>query len=191
MIHPSADVSPNAQIGQGTRIWNEAQVGERARVGSDCRLGKGVFIDHDVVLGNRVKIQNRASIYHGVTIEDGVFVGPHVSFTNDRYPRAVLPDGTPRTEKDWTVIPTYVREGASIGAGAVIICGVTIGRWAMVGAGSLVAQDVPDHGLVFGNPAALMGWACVCGRRLARGKNSWDCPACNRSFEFEREPVAP
>ena len=191
MIHPSADVSPNAQIGAGTRIWNEAQVREGAHLGSDCNIGKGVYIDRDVVIGDRVKIQNRASIYRGVTIEGGVFIGPHVCFTNDLYPRAVHADGNVRGDDDWQPVPTLVREGASIGAGAVIICGVSIGRWAMVGAGAVVTRDVPDQGLVFGNPASLMGWVCLCGRRLAREGGMWRCAECARTFEFEMEALAP
>lgn len=191
MIHPSADVYPNAHIGGGTRIWNEAQVREGARLGIDCNIGKGVYIDRDVVIGDRVKIQNRASIYRGVTIEDGVFIGPHVAFTNDLYPRAVHPDGTVRGDDDWQPVPTLVREGASIGASAVIIAGVNIGRWAMVGAGAVVTRDVPGQGLVFGNPASLMGWVCLCGRRLAREGGMWRCAECTRTFEFEMEALAP
>lgn len=191
MIHPSADVSPSAHIGAGTRIWNEAQVREDARVGADCNIGKGSYIDHSVAIGDRVKIQNNVSIFHGVTIEDGVFVGPHATFTNDRYPRAIRPDGSVRGEDDWTVVSTLVREGASIGAGAVIVCGVTIGRWAMVGAGAVVTRDVPDQGLAFGYPAELMGWVCLCGHRLAREGGTWRCPECALTFEFETELIAP
>ncbi len=191
MIHPSADVSPNAQIGAGTRIWNEAQVREGARLGSDCSIGKGSYIDHDVSIGNRVKIQNNVSIFHGVTVEDGVFVGPHATFTNDRYPRAIRPDASVRSRDDWTVVSTRVLEGASIGAGAVIICGITIGRWAMVGAGAVVTRDVPEQGLVIGNPAELMGWVCTCGQRLRREDETWSCPACLLMFEFETELIAP
>jgi acetyltransferase-like isoleucine patch superfamily enzyme len=192
MIHPSADVSPDAQIGQRTRIWNEAQVREGARLGAECNIGKGVYIDRDVVIGDRVKVQNRASIYRGVTIEDGVLIGPHVAFTNDRYPRAVHPDGSVRTDDDWQPEATLVRAGASIGAGAVIIAGVTIGRWAMVGAGAVVTRDVPDQGLIIGNPAALMGWVCHCGHRLARELRQWRCAACSRAYDLaEAEAIAP
>lgn len=184
MIHPSADVAPEARIGPGTRIWNEAQVREGAVVGADCNIGKGVYIDRDVVVGDRVKIQNRVSLYRGVTIEDGVCIGPHVSFTNDLYPRAVHPDGRPRTDDDWEPVPTLVREGASIGAGAVILGGVTIGRWALVGAGAVVTRDVPDHALVLGNPARPVGYVCVCGHRLAQEGDGWRCPACRRTFDY-------
>ena len=192
MIHPSADVSPDARIGAGTRIWHEAQVREGARLGADCNIGKGVYIDRDVVIGDRVKVQNYASIYHGVTIDNGVFIGPHVSFMNDRYPRAVHPDGSVRTDEDWQLVQTLVREGASIGAGAVVIAGVTIGRWAMVGAGAVVTRDVPEQGLVIGNPASLMGWVCLCGRRLVRESGSWRCSACDRTYDLaEAEAIAP
>lgn len=185
MIHPTADVAPEARIGAGTRIWHQAQVREGAVVGAHCNIGKGVYIDRDVVVGDRVKIQNRASLYRGVTVEDGVYIGPHVSFTNDRYPRAVNPDGAPKTDDDWSVEPTLVREGASIGAGAVVLPGVTIGRWAMIGAGAVVTRDVPDHALATGNPARVTGRVCVCGRPLAREGDAWRCAACGRSYTFE------
>jgi acetyltransferase-like isoleucine patch superfamily enzyme len=185
MIHPSADVSPEARIGPGTRVWHQAQVREGAVVGADCVLGKGVYIDRDVVIGDRVKVQNRASLYRGVTVEDGVYIGPHATFTNDRYPRAVNPDGAPQSDDDWTVEPTLVREGASIGAGAVVLPGVTIGRWAMVGAGAVVTRDVPEQTLVVGNPARARGYVCVCGRPLAGEGEGWRCAACERTYQFE------
>ena len=185
MIHPTADVAPEARIGAGTRIWHQAQVREGAVVGAQCNIGKGVYIDRDVVVGDRVKVQNRASLYRGVTVEDNVYIGPHVSFTNDRYPRAVNPDGTPKTDDDWSPERTLVREGASIGAGAVVLPGVTIGRWAIVGAGAVVTRDVPDQALVTGNPARVAGRVCVCGRRLAREGEAWRCAACGRSYQLE------
>jgi acetyltransferase-like isoleucine patch superfamily enzyme len=191
MIHPSADVSPDAEIGEGTNIWNNAQVREGARIGADCGIGSGTYIDCDVVIGDRVKIQTNVSVFHHVTIEDGVFIGPHVTFTNDRYPRAIHPDGRRRGIEDWTAVPTLVRKGASIGAGSVIVCGVTIGAWAMVGAGAVVTRDVPDHGLVLGNPAALVGWVCDCGRRLERMEGTWHCPACARTFDLDIGAIAP
>jgi acetyltransferase-like isoleucine patch superfamily enzyme len=185
MIHPTADVAPEARIGAGTRIWHQAQVREGAVVGAQCNIGKGVYIDRDVVVGDRVKIQNRASLYRGLTVEDGVYIGPHVSFTNDRYPRAVNPDGAPKTDDDWPAEPTLVREGASIGAGAVVLPGVTIGRWALVGAGAVVTRDVPEHALVTGNPARVTGRVCVCGRPLAREGEAWRCIACGRRYQLE------
>ncbi len=189
MIHPTAEVSPLAKVGSNTNVWNEAQVREGATVGADCNIGKGVYIDRDVVVGNKVKIQNLASLYRGVTIEDGVFIGPHVTFTNDRYPRAITPDGRPRGDDDWQPEPTLVRYGASIGAGSIIVLGVTIGRWAMVGAGSLVTRDVPDQALVKGNPARVTGYVCSCGRPLApAGKagaqDEWRCAVCKTVFNL-------
>lgn len=175
-IHPSADVSPDATIGRDTRIWSEAQIREGAAVGAGCNIGKGVYIDRDVRIGDRVKVQNRASIYRGVTLEDGVFVGPHVIFTNDRYPRAVGPSGRPLTDDDWSPLQTLVREGASIGASAVILAGLTIGRWSLVGAGAVVTKDVPDHALVVGHPARVRGYVCRCGH--ATPAEGASCKVC-------------
>lgn len=166
-IHPTADVSPQAFVGGGTVIWHQAQVREGAQLGRNCIIGKGVYIDAGVKIGDNVKIQNYALVYRGVQIEAGVFVGPHVCFTNDRYPRAVNPDGTPKDSDDWVVSPTLVCEGAAVGAGSTIIAGTKIGRWAMIGAGSVVTHDVPEHGLVWGNPARLCGYVCCCGARLS------------------------
>ena len=190
MIHPTAEVSPEARIGRGTRIWHEAQVREGAVVGADCNIGKGVYIGPGVVVGERVKIQNRASLYPGLTVEDGVFIGPHVVFTNDRYPRSIAPEGRLLTDADWEPGVTLVRHGASIGAGAVIICGLTIGRWALVAAGALVTHDVPDHGLVMGAPARLVGYVCDCARKLepVDEPGGWRCPACGRTFELAPLP---
>lgn len=165
-IHPTADVSPQADIGEGTSIWHQAQVREGARIGRGCILAKGAYVDAGVVLGDHVKVQNYVSIYHGVTLEDGVFCGPHCVFTNDKRPRAINPDGSLKAADDWELSPTLVREGASIGANAVIVCGVTVGRWAMVGSGSVVSRDVPDYGLAWGNPARLRGFVCPCGARV-------------------------
>src|SRR5213594_898786 len=159
-VHPTAEVSPRASVGEGTQIWHWVQIREGARIGRNCRIGKDVYIDADVVLGDRCKVQNFATIYRGVRIGDRVFVGPHVCFTNDVYPRAVSPD--------WEVVPTAVESGASIGANATILCGITIGRNAMVAAGAVVTGDVPAHALVAGVPAKLVHWVCECGRSLDR-----------------------
>lgn len=185
MIHATAHVADSAQIGANTNIWHEAQVREDAVIGAECIVGKGVYIDRGVVIGDRVKIQNRASLYRGLTVEDGVFIGPHVSFSNDRYPRAISPDGKQMREDDWQVEPTLVLYGASIGAGAVIVPGVTIGRWAMVGAGATVTRNVPEQALVLGTPARHAGYVCTCGRPLAEAIGDWRCTACDRSFSFE------
>lgn len=188
-IHPTADVAPDAAIGPGTSIWNQAQVREEARIGARCIIGKNVYVDTGVVIGDDVKVQNNVSLFHGVTIEDGVFIGPHVCFTNDRVPRAVNPDGSLKTDADWEVSPTLVRYGAALGANATILPGVTIGRWAMVGSGSVVTRDVADHELVAGNPARRLGSACPCGQPLRDDDDGAEftgaCPRCGAAFPPE------
>ncbi len=181
-VHPTADVSPQATIGDGTVIWHQAQVREGARIGRDCIIGKNVYIDFDVIIGDRVKIQNNCSVYHGATVEDGVFLGPHVVVTNDLYPRAINPDGTLKGNADWEVIPVRICYGAAIGARAVILPGVTVGRFAMVGAGAVVTRDVPAHGLVVGVPARLIGYACACGRRLEPAGDGLHCRHCGATY---------
>jgi UDP-2-acetamido-3-amino-2,3-dideoxy-glucuronate N-acetyltransferase len=169
-IHPTADVSSKAQIGQGTKVWQHCQIRESAVIGHNCILSKGVYVDAGVHIGNNVKLQNGISVYRGVTLEDGVFCGPHCVFTNDRNPRAINPDGSLKSPDDWLLSKTLVCTGASIGAHATIVCGITIGRWAMIGAGAVVTRDVPDYGLVYGNPARLYGFVCPCGEKLATGR---------------------
>lgn len=168
-IHPSADVAADAIVEEDCKIWHLVQVRGGARIGRGCILGRGVYVDAHVVLGDYVKVQNYVSIYEGVVVENGVFVGPHVVFTNDKLPRAVNPDGTLKGATDWTISRTLVREGAALGANSTIVCGISIGRWAMVGAGSVVTKDVPDYGLVVGNPARLIGYVCKCGERVPEG----------------------
>ena len=190
MIHPTAEVSADARIGIGTRVWHHAQVREGAVVGENCTLGKGVYIDREVRIGDSVKLQNGAQLFRGSTLEDGVFVGPLAVLANDRYPRAVTPDGRLKGDADWPAGKVVVRHGASIGAGAVVVPDATIGRWAMVGAGAVVVGDVPDHALVTGNPARQTGWMCKCGARLARNGDQWTCPACAESYRFDGAEVA-
>jgi UDP-2-acetamido-3-amino-2,3-dideoxy-glucuronate N-acetyltransferase len=168
-IHGTAEVSPTAVIGENVKIWNWVQIRERARIGDNCILSKGVYVDFEVQIGPNCKIQNHVSVYHGVTLEAGVFVGPHVCFTNDRYPRAVNPDGSPKGAQDWIITPILVREGAAIGANSTILPGVTLGRFSVIGAGSVVTRDLADFALALGNPARQVGVVCYCGRRLASG----------------------
>lgn len=168
-IHGSAVVEDGAEIGAGTRVWHFAHVRSGARVGERCVVGKSVFVDAGAVIGSGCKIQNFVSLYSGVTLEDDVFVGPAAVFTNDRYPRA--------ESGDWEPLPTLVRQGASIGANATILCGHTIGAWAVVGAGAVVVDDVEAHRLVVGNPAKAVGWVCRCGRGVPGGPET-ACPAC-------------
>jgi acetyltransferase-like isoleucine patch superfamily enzyme len=162
-VHPTSLVSETAQIGDETQIWLFCQIRDNVRIGRGCIFGKGVYVDTDVTIGDNVKVQNNASIFTGVTIEDGVFVGPHVCFTNDKVPRAVNPDMSRKGLTDWHITATLVKAGAAIGANATVVCGVTIGRWAMVASGSVVTKSVPDHALVIGNPARFVGWVCACG----------------------------
>jgi acetyltransferase-like isoleucine patch superfamily enzyme len=168
-IHPTADVSPEAHIGPGTSIWHQCQIREDTHIGENCIFGKGVYVDFGVRIGDNVKVQNYVSIYHGVEIEDGVFVGPHVCFTNDNFPRAINPDGSLKAADDWELGRVLVKRGAALGANATILPKVTIGAWALVGSGAVVTKDVPDHGLVVGSPARLIGFVCPCGHRLVGG----------------------
>ncbi len=178
-IHPSADVSPEAHLGAGVRVWQQAQVRAGASVGDGCNIGKGAYVGTDVRIGANCKIHNYALVHEGVTIEDGVFVGPHVCFANDRYPRAVTPDGRLKTGSDWDLAGSHVEYGASLGARSVILPGVRVGRFALVGAGSVVTKDVPAYGLVRGNPARLVGHVCACGRPTedTRGE-AYACADC-------------
>ncbi len=181
-IHPTADVSPKAQIGEGTSIWHHSQIREGATIGRECIIGKNVYVDFDVPIGDRVKIQNNCSVYHGATLEDGVFLGPHVVLTNDLYPRAINPDGTLKGNDDWDVGPIRICYGAAVGARAVILPGVTIGRFAMIGAGAVVTRDVPAHGLVIGVPARLIGYVCACGRPLVAADGGLRCVRCGAVY---------
>lgn len=167
-IHSTADVSKNAKMGKNVYIWHHAQVRENAKIGDNCILGKNVYIDRNVSIGNNVKIQNNSSIYFGSKIEDGVFIGPHVCLTNDKMPRAITKDGKLKTAQEWAVGKTLVKEGASIGACSVVLPNVKIGKFAMVGAGSVVTKDVPDYGLAYGNPAKLVGYVCKCGAKITK-----------------------
>jgi UDP-2-acetamido-3-amino-2,3-dideoxy-glucuronate N-acetyltransferase len=203
-IHPSADLETGVTVGPRTAIWQRAQVRQNARIGADCVIGRDAFIDVDVVLGDKVKVQNQALIYHGVTVEDGVFIGPGAILTNDRYPRAITTDGALANADDWTISPITLRYGCSIGAGAVIVAGVDVGRFATVGAGGVVTRSVADHALVVGSPARRIGWVCVCGTRLldADGHPAppqperyaihphLDCPRCARHYRYVSETDA-
>jgi acetyltransferase-like isoleucine patch superfamily enzyme len=165
-IHPTADLEAGVSVGPRSGIWHRAQVRTGATIGAECVIGRDAFIDEGVTLGNRVKVQNLALVYHGVTVEDGVFIGPNAILTNDRFPRAITASGELARADDWTVSPINLRTGCSIGAGSVVVAGTDVGRFATVGAGSVVTRSVPDHALVAGNPARRIGWVCACGQRL-------------------------
>jgi acetyltransferase-like isoleucine patch superfamily enzyme len=189
-VHRTAEVSPEASLGEGCRVWRQAHIREGAVVGPGSTIGGGVYVGAGVRLGSNCKIQNNALLYEGVHLEDGVFVGPQVCFTNDFLPRAVNPDRTLKTAADWEVGQTRVREGASVGAQSVVITGVTIGKWALVGAGSIVTHEVPDHALVYGQPARIHGWVCFCARRLTvSGVEGW-CSTCERTVSLPQEAAA-
>jgi len=183
VIHSTAEVSSKAQIGSGTRIWHFVQIREGVVIGENCIIGKDVYIDFGVSIGDNVKIQNGALIYHGATLEDGVFIGPQVCLTNDRNPRAITSGGRLKGNDDWVLGTILVKYGASIGAGSIILPNVTIGKFALVGAGAVVTCSVPDHGLVVGNPAQLVGYVCCCGMKMEHQGVTWYCPMCNWAFE--------
>jgi UDP-2-acetamido-3-amino-2,3-dideoxy-glucuronate N-acetyltransferase len=163
-IHPTAEVEEGAAVGPGTKLWHLVHVRGTARIGAACTIGRNVYVDSDVTIGDEVKIQNNVSVYRGVTIEDQVFVGPCAVFTNDRRPRA--------TNTEWEITPTLVRTGASIGANATLVCGITVGEYAMVAAGAVVTRDVAPHQLVAGNPARPLGWVNRRGDVVARGADA-------------------
>jgi UDP-2-acetamido-3-amino-2,3-dideoxy-glucuronate N-acetyltransferase len=184
-VHPTAEVSERATLGPGTHVWNQAQIREGARIGAECTIGKDAYVDFDVIVGDRCKIQNGAMLYHGVTLEEGVFVGPGAIFTNERLPRAIHVDGALKSDDDWSLGRTHVERGAAIGAGAIVVTGVRIGAWAMIGAGAVVTRDVPAHALMAGSPARRIGWVCSCGEKLPRGLKQ-RCMSCGA--EVDRTP---
>jgi acetyltransferase-like isoleucine patch superfamily enzyme len=165
-IHPTADLEADVTVGPGTSVWHGTHIRSGARIGAECVIGRSAFIDEGVEIGDRVKVQNGAQIFHGVTIEDGVFIGPGAILTNDRAPRAVTTSGALAGPEDWTVSPVRLARGSSVGAGAVVVAGVTIEAFGMAGAGAVVTKDVTSYALVAGNPARRIGWVCACGIRL-------------------------
>ncbi len=194
-VHASAELEADVSVGAKSSVWNRAVLRNGASLGAECIVGRDAFIDEGVRIGDRVKIQNGALVYHGVTVGDGVFIGPGAILTNDRFPRAITPTGELARGDDWTVSPIELRDGCSIGAGAVVVAGTVVGRFATVGAGAVVTRNVPDFALVAGNPARRLGWVCACGARLqapdgtVAGPNpSPDdplaCPRCGRSYRF-------
>jgi len=182
-VMASADVDPSAELGDGTSVWHLAQVREGAVLGADCVVGRGAYIGTGVRLGDGCKIQNYALVYEPAVLEAGVFVGPAAVLTNDTYPRAVNPDGTPKSASDWQPVGVTLREGCAIGARAVCVAPVTVGRWATVAAGAVVTADVPDFALVAGVPARRIRWVGHAGVPLeAAGEGRWRCPRTERTY---------
>ncbi|WP_319541320.1 Gfo/Idh/MocA family oxidoreductase [uncultured Pseudodesulfovibrio sp.] len=171
-VHPSACIDEDVTLGSGTRIWHFSHVLKESTIGANCNVGQNVVIGPRVQIGNGCKIQNNVSVYEGVTLEDEVFCGPSMVFTNVINPRCHIP----RLSE---IKPTLVRKGATLGANCTIVCGHTIGEYAFVGAGAVVTQDVPAHGMMVGNPAVLKGWMCRCGTRLS---SDFSCPACGSQY---------
>jgi len=179
-VHESSFVDPGAKIGEGTQVWHFCHIMGGARIGKRCKLGQNVFVAKGVVMGENCKVQNNVSLYEGVVLEDDVFCGPSMVFTNVKTPRSAFPRNT---SDDY--LKTLVKKGASIGANATVICGVTIGRYAFVGAGAVVSRDVPDYAIVYGVPAEVRGWACECGLRLSfSGDGKCVCSGCGRGYEM-------
>lgn len=182
-VEPTAIIDKRAKIGDGTIIWNFVQVRENVRIGKNCVLANGVYIDKNVRIGNNVTIHNKASIYRNAIIEDDVFIGPHVCFVNDKNPRSKIIIDVKGA--------TIVKKGTSIGANSVIMPNVKIGEFALIGAGSVVTNDVPAHGLVYGNPAALKGFVCDCGKKLKKLRESKEivmiCLQCKKNFNIPKK----
>lgn len=182
-IHESSYADEGSTIGEGTKIWHFCHIQKGAVIGEKCSLGQNVNVSNNVKIGNGVKIQNNVSVYEGVELEDFVFCGPSCVFTNDLTPRAKYPKGAAAYKK------TLVKYGASIGANATIVCGNTVGKWAMIGSGAVVTRDVKDHALMLGVPARQRGWVCECGSVLDESLVCHDCARAYRENENGLEEI--
>ena len=185
--HPTAIIDPGADIGDETRIWHWVHVSSGARIGSRCSLGQNVFVGSNVVIGDNCKIQNNVSLYDNVSLEDDVFCGPSMVFTNVYNPRS-------HVSRKHEYRDTLVRRGATLGANCTVVCGVTLGRYAFVGAGSVIVRNVPNYALVVGNPARIIGWMCACGVKVAAGSTPparVTCPACSAAYAGDAGQLTP
>ncbi|MBT2522730.1 acyltransferase [Arthrobacter sp. ISL-28] len=181
-IAPSADVSDQAILGEGTKVWHLAQVREQANLGENCIVGRGAYVGTGVQIGANTKIQNYALVYEPAKLGKGVFIGPAVVLTNDTYPRSVSPDGSLKSAHDWTPVGVTIEDGASIGARAVCVAPLTVGRWATVAAGAVVTKDVPAFALMAGVPARRLGWVGKAGEPLRQEGDFWVCPATGAKY---------
>ena len=172
-VHPTSVIDEHVNIGEGTKIWHFCHIQSGAEIGKNCSFGQNVNVSNNVKVGNGCKVQNNVSLYEGVELEDDVFCGPSCVFTNDLTPRAKYPKGRAAYKK------TLVKRGASVGANATIVCGHTIGEWAIIAAGAVVTSDVPDHALMMGVPARMRGWVCECGDVLP---DDLVCKRCGRAY---------
>ncbi|MFM9877862.1 MAG: acyltransferase [Rhodoglobus sp.] len=183
-VHDTADVAESASIGAGSKVWHYAQVRENATLGVNCIVGRGAYIGTGVQMGDNCKVQNYALVYEPATLARGVFIGPAVVLTNDHFPRAINADGSQKSADDWAPVGVDIREGASIGANSTCIAPVVIGRWALVGAGSVVVKDVPDFALVVGSPARRIGWVGTAGHPLREDSpGNWVCPVTGARYQ--------
>lgn len=179
-VHDSAFVDEGTKIGENTKIWHNAHVMNTAKIGKNCVIAQNCFVAG--ILGDGCKLQNNVNVYDGVRLADYVFCGPSMTFTNDLNPRAKYP-------KNGKYIKTVVDEGSTLGANSVIVCGVKIGKWSMVGAGAVVTKDVPDYAIVVGNPIRILGWICECGEKLPDNFDSYKCKECGRNYKKLEEIV--
>jgi UDP-2-acetamido-3-amino-2,3-dideoxy-glucuronate N-acetyltransferase len=187
-IHETAAVDRPADIGEGTKVWHFTHIMAGAKIGGNCVIGQNVFIGATAEIGNNVKIQNNVSVYEGVILEDDVFCGPSCVFTNVIRPRSRFP------RKERIFDPTIVRKGVTIGANATIVCGIYVGEYAFIGAGSVVTKDVPPYAVVFGNPARQRGWVCECGGKLegaGKGARRLTCSQCGGKYKKEKDGISP
>jgi len=183
-VHKTAEIQKGATIDQGTKIWHNCQILKGAKIGKDCVIGHNCFVGENVKIGNNVKIQSNTDVWTLVNLEDYVFVGPSVVFTNDKNPRSKYP----KTKDEW--LPTLVKQGATLGANSTIVCGNTVGKWAMIGAGAIVVSDIPDYTLVVGLPAKVIGWVCECGNKLIFKNGKTICKICKRKYKKSGNKVS-